>query len=733
MKIDSKMKFLVVLGLAVAAAAALIPLIVLFVRGLGGGDFGIAIVIAAVVLVVGCIVLMMQSSTIAKTFAKDAGYLSAAASAMAQGNFNANLRSSYDENGELGQIEASLAQLAKVQKDLIMDMEALAQHHSKGDTGVLLDEKLYSGEYSGLVQHVNGTIAGHVKALKAGADPSDGVEELNASIDALTNELEAAKAATAKAVESALRKQAAEFEAAKPEQTQASKDTERFERIADDLRGITKAIDDNATQISGNNRMITQSASESHLLAQDLNSSLTEVSSQSEQTADGAQRAAGLASTAVSNAEIGQNEMGNMLEAIDGIRVSSENISRIIDVIDSIAMQTNLLALNAAVEAARAGVHGKGFAVVAEEVRSLAIKSKEAATQTTELITESMQRVTQGTSTAKNTADALERVVSDVREINQIVGDISKVAGGQHSAIAQVAAGTMRMADGARQSVTALEQSGITVSELENQADALRRLLSEVTGDSSYTRSRPVAPPPKPVAKPTPPSAPKPAPRPAPAPTPAPRPVPTPPPAPKPTPAPTSPPAPAPKPEPAPAPKPTPAPAPAPKPSESKPAPKLFDKMPEGLTPKAEKPPESKPAPKLFDKMPEGLTPKAEKPPAPKSAPKLFDKMPEGIKAAPPKPAAATPPKPAMPTYSPPELPKSPVPAKPAVAPAPAPKPTPAPLPKPAAAPPPKPSTMSTPPTRARRTPDVMPNSKSIKVDAPSGSHEYDKGDFGKY
>ena len=138
------------------------------------------------------------------------------------------------------------------------------------------------------------------------------------------------------------------------------------------------------------------------------------------------ERAAVIADDIVNNAELSSQKMDEMMAAAKDIAIASQDIEKVIKVIEDIAFQTNILALNAAVEAARAGQHGKGFAVVADEVRSLAAKSADAASDTKALITNTIEKSGVGERIAAETSESMGRIVSRISENNKIISIINR-------------------------------------------------------------------------------------------------------------------------------------------------------------------------------------------------------------------------------------------------------------------------------------------------------------------
>jgi methyl-accepting chemotaxis protein len=234
-----------------------------------------------------------------------------------------------------------------------------------------------------------------------------------------------------------------------------------------------------ASQISESSIMLSQGATEQASSIEELTASLEEISAQTSMSAKNANKANEFAEKAKFTAEHGNQQMKEMLTAMDEINSSSTNISKIIKVIDDIAFQTNILALNAAVEAARAGQHGKGFAVVAEEVRNLAARSASAAKETTEMIENSIKKSQVGTNIAQNTAKALYEIVEEVEKVANLVNDIATSSSEQAAGLEQINVGVMQVSQVVQSNSATSEESAAASEELSGQAQMLREMVGK--------------------------------------------------------------------------------------------------------------------------------------------------------------------------------------------------------------------------------------------------------------
>lgn len=229
-----------------------------------------------------------------------------------------------------------------------------------------------------------------------------------------------------------------------------------------------------AHNVSDASVALSQGASQQAASVEQLSASIAEIASQTASNAQNAEKANDLTVGTKEKAQLGNEEMQEMLSAMEEINASSANISKIIKVIDEIAFQTNILALNAAVEAARAGQHGKGFAVVAEEVRNLAARSAKAAKETTDMIEGSMAKVETGREIAHKTADALNAIVGDVSSVADIVANIAKASNEQKLALEQINQGVQQVSQVVQANSSTSEEAATASQNLNQQADIMR-------------------------------------------------------------------------------------------------------------------------------------------------------------------------------------------------------------------------------------------------------------------
>ncbi|MFK7930352.1 MAG: methyl-accepting chemotaxis protein [Myxococcota bacterium] len=258
----------------------------------------------------------------------------------------------------------------------------------------------------------------------------------------------------------------------------------------------SQAVSSSAHEISQGSQSIAMGASEQAAALQQTAASMEEISGMTKRNAESTRQARDLTNSTRTAAIDGDQIVQDMVSSMADIRTSASNTAEIIKNINQIAFQTNLLALNAAVEAARAGEAGRGFAVVAEEVRNLALRSKEAAQRTERLIQESVTLAQTGEGLSIRVKDQLATIVDNVGQVTEIVAEIATASEEQARGVDEITRAVTQMDQVVQNSAASAQVSSGAAEQLAQRAESMARVVGgfRLRGSPSHNRPEPVTP-----------------------------------------------------------------------------------------------------------------------------------------------------------------------------------------------------------------------------------------------
>lgn len=253
---------------------------------------------------------------------------------------------------------------------------------------------------------------------------------------------------------------------------------ERLAKVIDVSMYAAQVVDGAAREVSQGSHDLSDRVQEQAAALEQTSATMDQMNSTIQHNTANTQDASEIAQVVQTKAQQGSKVMGQTIEAMQAIQESSHKIADIVSLIDGIAFQTNLLALNAAVEAARAGEHGRGFAVVAGEVRALAQKSAEAAKDIKKLITESVERIDQGTKLADQSGKVLKEITSSIDEVTNMIRQVAKATEEQAAGIHQVHQAITSIDKVTQQNAALVEETAAASESMRDQANKLSREMN---------------------------------------------------------------------------------------------------------------------------------------------------------------------------------------------------------------------------------------------------------------
>ncbi|MBF0449214.1 MAG: HAMP domain-containing protein [Candidatus Magnetomorum sp.] len=340
---------------------------------------------------------------------------------------------------------------------LVKDAKQLVQASLDGKLDTRADVSRHQGDFAEVVKGINDTLDAILLPIK---DAQDILENISNGVltKFVTGEYRGDHAIIKNAINNTL---------------------SSLNDILNQVGEVSDNVAASANQLTSASHNLSEGAQQQAASVEEITASVHQTDQQIKQNADNADMANQLVSETNQAATTGQGEMQQLSKAMEEIFEASQNISKIIKVIDEIAFQTNILALNAAVEAARAGQHGKGFAVVAQEVRNLAGRSAQAAKETAEMIEGSNKKVNEGVNFAGRTEEALTKIVDNVMKVKDLVAEIATASKEQTHAMGQINEGMGQINTAVQNISSQSEETASAATELTSQSEDLKSQLAK--------------------------------------------------------------------------------------------------------------------------------------------------------------------------------------------------------------------------------------------------------------